>query len=86
MHERTPEPSHLAKLERPAANPKAAALVAELRQKGTQLFADFGAASNQIGKTYRYLDSMNPSTARVLRALKAEVDPQGLVNPDALGL
>ncbi len=85
VHERTPGPGHLAKLDNPAANPEAAALVAELREKGVALFAEFGAASNQIGKTYRYLESMHPDTARVLRALKAEVDPDGLLNPGALG-
>ncbi len=86
VHRRIPEPSHLAKLKDPAANPQAAALVEQLRQEGAQLFAEFGAASNQIGKTYRYLDALNPNTARLLKAVKAAVDPGGLVNPGALGL
>jgi FAD/FMN-containing dehydrogenase len=85
VHERIADPGHLAKLKNPAANPQAAALVAQLRADGAKLFAQFGAASNQIGKTYRYLESMKPGTARILKALKAEVDPSGLMNPGTLG-
>lgn len=86
VHERTPDPNHLKKLTNPEPNPQATELVEKLRQKIVELFADYGAASNQIGKTYRYLESMHPDTARLLKALKNELDPQGLVNPGALGL
>jgi FAD/FMN-containing dehydrogenase len=85
VHRRIAEPGHLAKFDDPPANPQAAALVEQLRQEGAKLFAEMGAASNQIGKTYRYLESMKPGTARILKALKAEVDPQGLMNPGTLG-
>ncbi len=49
------------------------------------VFAEFGAASNQIGKTYPMLASLNPDSRNVLRALKDELDPEGLINPGALG-
>ena len=49
------------------------------------VFAEFGAASNQIGKTYPMLASLNPNSRSVLRALKKELDPEGLINPGALG-
>ena len=50
------------------------------------LFAELGAASNQIGKTYPYLQSMEPRTARLLEDLKNVVDPGRILNPGGLGL
>jgi FAD/FMN-containing dehydrogenase len=85
VHRRTPEPEHLAKFDEPAANPLARELVAEIRARIVRLFTEFGAASNQIGKTYPYLDSLNPETAGLLRAIKRAVDGKGLINPGALG-
>ena len=85
-HERFPSPATLARLKRPAANPQARALVEEMRKVLVQVFADLGAASNQIGKTYPYLDSLEPAGRRLVEALKAAVDPQGRMNPGGLGL
>ena len=68
------------------SNPEARALVDQIRAEIVELFADFGAASNQIGKTYRYFESLNPETASLLLDLKRSLDPQGLMNPGALGL
>lgn len=86
LHERTPEPSHLRKLERHKPNPEARALVDDLRGKLVALLAEKGAAFNQIGKTYPYMSMLDPNTARLLKAIKAETDPEGLINPGALGL
>jgi hypothetical protein len=86
LHERTPEPSHLRKLERPKPNPEARALVDDLRAKLVALLAEKGAAFNQVGKTYPYFSMLNPNTARLLKAIKAETDPDNLINPGALGL
>jgi len=86
VHRRSPEPRHLAKLTEPPANPAARALVDEIRAEIVALFADHGAASNQIGKTYAYFESMNPETARLMLDLKKSLDPDGLMNPGALGL
>jgi D-lactate dehydrogenase (cytochrome) len=86
QHRRAPEPRHLARFSEPAANPVALALVDSLRAELVELFARFGAASNQIGKTYRYLSSLHPETRALVRSLKTIVDPHGLMNPGALGL
>ena len=86
IHERAPEPSHLRKLERPKPNPEARALVHDLRAKLVALLAERGAAFNQIGKTYPYMSMLNSDTARILKAVKSETDPEGLINPGALGL
>ena len=86
IHERMPAPEVLAGFERPAANPAARELVARLRTVLVMLFAELGAASNQIGKTYPYLQAMEPRTARLLEDLKNVVDPGRAMNPGGLGL
>jgi FAD/FMN-containing dehydrogenase len=85
VHRRTPERSYLEALAEPAANAPAAALVARLRKLLVQCFAEHGAASNQIGKTYAYAESMLPATRELLAKLKQSVDPHGRMNPGALG-
>ena len=85
MHKQTPEPSHLKKLKEPEKNPEAEALVEEMREKVVAIFSKHGAASNQIGKTYPYFDSMLPETAKVMGGIKNLLDPEGTVNPGALG-
>ncbi len=86
VHERTPEADYMKDFKEPDANPEAAALVEEIRKKLTELFATFGASSNQIGKTYPYLENLDANTARLLKAIKAHTDPDGLFNPGVLGL
>lgn len=85
IHEQMPSPEVLAKFDRPAPNPAARELVALLRSVLVKVFADLGAASNQIGKTYLYRESLDPATDRILAALKGVVDPQTRLNPGALG-
>lgn len=84
IHRDAPEASHLASLQEPAANPAATVLVAKIREEIVELFAEFGAASNQIGKTYRYFSSLQADTADLILSLKNSLDPQGLMNPGAL--
>ncbi|MBT8443476.1 MAG: FAD-binding oxidoreductase, partial [Gammaproteobacteria bacterium] len=86
MHREVPDPSHLATLTEAPANPEAAALVAELRDDTLALFSELGAASNQIGRTYPYRERLEPATRALLDAVKAELDPAGLMNPGVLGL
>ena len=85
VHRHVPEPEFLNDLEEPSPNQEGRALVDEVRSKIVDVFAEFGAASNQIGKTYPMLASLNPDSRSVLRALKKELDPEGLINPGALG-
>ena len=69
----------------PAANLAARTLVAEMRQKVVELFAEMGAASNQLGKTYPYAQVLRPDSARFVRAIKHTIDPNLRMNPGALG-
>lgn len=86
LHRRAPEPSYLRKLAEPPADPAARELVHEIRAELVRLFAARGAASNQIGRTYPYLQSLQPSTRELLLAIKGLVDPRHLLNPGALGI
>ncbi len=65
---------------------KARVLVDLLRQETVDLFRQVGAASNQIGRTYPYVDVLDDAPAALVRALKRELDPQRLMNPGVLGL
>jgi D-lactate dehydrogenase (cytochrome) len=64
----------------------AAALVTEMREKVLDIYQAYGATHFQIGRTYRYAQTRDPVTLALLKALKAYVDPKGLMNPGALGL
>jgi hypothetical protein len=86
LHERMPAAATLAKIPRPVSRPGATALVAQMRAELVELFAQLGAASNQLGKTYPYHRALHPQTAALVSVLKHHFDPQGLLNPDALEL
>ena len=85
-HERMIEPAALAKLPRLAPDPDAMAAIKQLRIDLAAFWMEHGCAHLQIGKTYRYLDSRKPQTRGLLERIKAAVDPDGLINPGALGL
>jgi FAD/FMN-containing dehydrogenase len=84
LHRATADPAFLAKLPTDTPNPAGAALVAELRERTLDLYDELGVASNQLGRTYRYYDNLAAETRRLLDALKAELDPEGLMNPGVL--
>ncbi|MCC5869177.1 MAG: FAD-binding oxidoreductase [Gammaproteobacteria bacterium] len=86
IHRSSPDDDHLATLEEPAADPATRALVADIRAALVAMFAEHGAASNQLGKTYPHLEMLRPETAALLRGIKRQLDPDGLVNPGVLGL
>ncbi|MGE0583135.1 MAG: FAD-binding oxidoreductase [Steroidobacteraceae bacterium] len=85
MHREAPDPAWLAGLTEPLPNPAARDLVAALRAQTVAFFRDVGAASNQIGRTYPFMEVMAPETKALLRQLKALLDPKGLMNPGVLG-
>lgn len=86
VHKRIPEPAHLKKLKEPEANLKGRELVNKIRDEVVNFLADYGAASTQIGKTYRYFDSLDSKTGNLVMSLKRAVDPDGLINPGGLRL
>ena len=82
----TVEAAHLAKLPRPAPNAAAWALVQDLKQELVNLFLTHGAAHFQIGRAYRYRDSLDPAADALLGAIKRHLDPESRMNPGVLGL
>ncbi|MFM7708500.1 MAG: FAD-binding oxidoreductase [Gammaproteobacteria bacterium] len=86
FHERVLDAGYLAKLPKFAPNPEAAAAVDAIRGDLATVFMQQGAVSFQIGKFYRYQDGLEPSAAALLRELKTLFDPDGRMNPGALGL
>lgn len=67
-------------------NPAGEALVFETRSRLTRLFLERGATHLQIGRTYRYREGLRPEALELVTALKAALDPRGLMNPGSLGL
>ena len=86
LHRGSVDPGVLATMAEPEPNPSARALVATLREETVTLFREFGAASNQIGRAYPYLDVLADAPAELLRGIKAMLDPKGLMNPGVLSL
>jgi FAD/FMN-containing dehydrogenase len=86
FHERSLSADYLAKLPAFAPNPAAAAEVDAIRAELATVFMQHGAVSFQIGKFYRYQESLDPTAAALLRQIKTVLDPAGRMNPGCLGL
>jgi FAD/FMN-containing dehydrogenase len=86
FHERMVPADHLASIARYPGAPDARALVDGLKHDVAELMAEHGAAHLQIGKFYPYLEGRNPASVALVRAIKTELDPKGIMNPGALGL
>jgi len=68
------------------ANPEGRKLVSEIKHRITELCVKNGASHFQIGKDYPYLRTRRPEVRGLVRQLKQLLDPQGIMNPGALGL
>jgi len=86
LHHDAIEPDHMAKLTAQPDNPEANALVMELRQQVIALFHEMGAIHLQIARSYPLRESHDRAGWDILMALKAKLDPDGLMNPGSLGL
>lgn len=84
--EDTIEPSHLRKVPVLEENRAARALAHQLKGALVDIFLAHDAVHFQIGRTYRYRDSLDPAADALLLAIKRQVDPRGLMNPGSLGL
>jgi FAD/FMN-containing dehydrogenase len=67
-------------------NAETNAFVDRLKTDIVALYSAHGATHFQLGKTYPYGDVLAPEALAMVQAIKAAVDPQGLMNPGALGL
>jgi FAD/FMN-containing dehydrogenase len=85
-HRRVYPPELLARKPRHAANPEGRALVKEIKGRIQALCIKNGASHMQIGKDYPYLRTRKPAVRGLVQDLKKLLDPNGLMNPGALGL
>jgi len=60
--------------------------VRDLRKGIAALAKDYGAVHFQIARQYPYRETREPETFALLQAVKAKLDPRGLMNPGVLGL
>ena len=77
---------YLAQLPQFENNPAASDYAEELKQAIIDLFQKYGAAHFQIGRVYPYQQRIDAGSNALLKAIKSQLDPQGLMNPGALGL
>jgi D-lactate dehydrogenase (cytochrome) len=61
-------------------------VVLEFRRQLAKTFDEVGCCHIQVAKYYDYAPLLEPETWSLTRAVKAAVDPDGLVNPGALGI
>ncbi len=82
----TVEEDHLRRLPKLEDNPESWELAQQLKCSLIDLFFEFGATHFQIGRAYRYRDSLDPQADALLQSIKRQVDPDGIINPGSLGL
>lgn len=66
-------------------NPKARALVEQIKSAVIDLQFRRGASHIQIGKQYPFMRGRDGKNLNMLRTLKRELDPDNIINPGALG-
>lgn len=86
IHHHTISDTMRSNVREPAPNTATRDLVIKVRGELVELFARLGAQSNQIGRTYHFADVLRPESRALLEGIKHTVDPDGRMNPGALGL
>jgi FAD/FMN-containing dehydrogenase len=77
---------YLSKLPTYPDNPEARAFIAQMKADLIALYARFNAAHFQIGRAYSFASRLEPQALALLQAVKAQLDPKGVMNPGVLGL
>lgn len=66
--------------------PETNTFVEQLKGDLVALFGRYDAAHFQLGKVYPYASVLLPESQSLIRSIKRSLDPQGLMNPEALEL
>ncbi|MCW5581061.1 MAG: FAD-binding oxidoreductase, partial [Luteimonas sp.] len=84
FHVRTVEPEHRARIGCPGEHLEAREAADALKRKIADTMRAHGATNFQIGKFYSYREGRDPAALALLDAIKAQLDPKGLMNPGVL--
>jgi len=85
IHHETIEDDVLARLPGFESNPAAAEATVKIRRDLIAYFSEIGGVHLQIGKAYPYREGLRPESWRVIEQVKQSLDPDGRINPGALG-
>lgn len=86
LHKQVMPAEILAAAPEPEPNERGRALVEEIRLATTDLFYQHGCVHFQIGRAYPFARDRNPAALSLLTEVRRSVDPDGLINPGALGV
>ncbi|NKB42705.1 MAG: FAD-binding protein [Alphaproteobacteria bacterium] len=86
FHERNTPEELLAPMRTNQPNEKGRAFAKEMFEDMVTIMHEHGGVHLQIGKAYPYLRDRSDMTTNLVKQIKAQTDPHGLLNPGALGL
>lgn len=86
FHERNTPEELLAPMRKNEPNEKGRAFAKEMFEDMVTIMHEHSGVHLQIGKAYPYLRDRSDMTVSLVKQIKAQVDPHGLLNPGALGL
>ena len=84
FHQRTVDADHRERIGCPGEHLEARAAADVLKRQIADTMRAHGAANLQLGKFYDYRAGRDPAALAVLDAIKAQLDPKGLMNPGVL--
>lgn len=84
LHFRALPPDEAAQFKGLKGRPGVREFVRELRFKLRDMLFEMGAVHVQIGGFYRFRESLDPATLRLLEDVKGMLDPAGILNPGKL--
>ena len=84
FHLRTVDADHRERIGCPGEHLDARAAADKLKRQIADVMRSHGAANLQLGKFYDYRAGRDPAALALLDAIKAQLDPKGLMNPGVL--